>query len=106
MEVGLPALLCGLTAGLLFCPGSLALRDLLAETTRAVIKDDMTQFTQNAFNLCGVFFALLLGETLGFLLQRLERLYRAVYDEIAEAKALVEQLGILAAARCTGDEYP
>jgi len=101
-QVVLPALGCGVVGGLLFCPSALALRQQLAEATQQVLRDDLTQFTQNAFTVAGLLFALLLSDTLGFLLQRQERLYKAVFREVSEARALVEQLGLLGAARGGG----
>ncbi|CAE8654263.1 unnamed protein product [Polarella glacialis] len=96
---GIPSALCGVAAAVLFCPCSLAVRSFLAETTRDVLKDDISQYTQNAFGVVTLLFGLLLGTTLSILLQRQERLYRALYNEMSEARALMEQLSMLGAGR-------
>mmetsp|Transcript_65437 Transcript_65437/g.182092 ORF Transcript_65437/g.182092 Transcript_65437/m.182092 type:complete len:495 (+) Transcript_65437:70-1554(+) len=94
-----PAALAGLAAMVLFCPLAFGLRGLLASSTLEIIKDDMTQFTQNAFAVVSLPFALLLGETFAVMLQRQQRMCEAVYAEVAEAQALVEQLEFLCGAR-------
>jgi len=93
------ASICGTLAGFLFCPLSEGLRSLIATPAQEVLKDDMTQFTQNAFALVLLVFGLLLGETLSMLLQRQDRLYCAIYQEVSEARSLVEQLVLLGGAR-------
>ncbi|CAE7401965.1 tyrP-A [Symbiodinium natans] len=93
------ALVCGSIGGLLFCPLSEGLRSLMATPAQEVLKDDMTQFTQNAFAVVLLVFGLLLGETLAMLLQRQDRLYCAIFQEVSEARSLVEQLTLLGGAR-------
>lgn len=95
----LPAVLIGIVASLLFCPMALGLRSFLAEPVREVLHDDMTQFTQNYFSLESLLFGLLASNTLSFLFQRQERLFRAIYREVTETQALVEQLTLIAAFR-------
>lgn len=93
----------GLLAASAFCPLASALRSLLATPAQDVLKDDMTQFAQNAFAVLLLLFSLLLGETFSMLLDRQDRLCRAIYTEVSEARTLIEQLVLLSAGRQGGD---
>lgn len=93
----------GLVATSAFCPLASALRSLLATPAQDVLKDDMTQFSQNAFAVLLLLFSLLLGETFSMLLDRQDRLCRAIYSEVSEARTLIEQLVLLSAGRQGGD---
>ncbi|CAJ1443650.1 unnamed protein product [Effrenium voratum] len=90
---------CGVAAAGLFCPLATSLRSLLATPAQEVLKDDMTQFSQNAFAVVLLLLGLLLGETLSMLLQRQDRLYHAIYCEVSEARSLIEQLVLLSGCR-------
>jgi len=99
LNVAIPALLLGTVAFNAYIPMSLFLRTLLAPTTLAVMKDDMTQFTQNAFALELFLLGLVLELTFEFLLRRQEALYNAIYAEVSETKTLIEQLCLLGSTR-------
>lgn len=103
-RVLLPATLVGVLAGLSFCPAALALRSILAEPTLQVIKDDMTQFTQNSFSAAGLLLILILAQTISICFSRLERLYDAILNEICQAEALIEQLTLIGATRLITEE--
>ena len=94
----------GVFATLAFCPLASALRSLLATPAQDVLKDDMTQFSQNAFAVLLLLFSLLLGETFSMLLDRQDRLCRAIYTEVSEARSLIEQLVLLSAGRQVGGD--
>eukprot|EP00434_Breviolum_minutum_P046152 symbB.v1.2.041581.t1/scaffold8249.1/size9178/1 len=64
----------------------------------------MTQFSQNAFAVLLLLFSLLLGETFSMLLDRQDRLCRAIYTEVSEARSLIEQLVLLSAGRQVGGD--
>lgn len=102
LKIVLPSLLLGVLASVSFGPMALWLRSLLSAAVLEVLKDDVTQFLQNSLTLVLLLFGLLLGETISMLLQRQDKLYRAVYREAAQAQALVEQLTLLGAARGYG----
>lgn len=95
----LPILVSGALAAAAYSTGSIGLRGILAPASREVLHDDFTQYTQNVFSAVGLLFALFLGTTFGFYLQRQERLFGAIYQEVSVARALLEQLVLLGGAR-------
>jgi len=103
-RVLIPASLIGVIGGLTFCPAALSLRSMLAEPTLQVIRDDMTQFTQNSFSAAGLLLILILAETIDINLSRLEQLYDAILNELTQAEALIEQLSLIGATRLVTEE--
>lgn len=88
--------------------GAAVLLPLLAELLRAVLspgalqairEDNNAQWLQNFFTGIGFIFSLLVAQTFGFLYGQQEAIYMALYSEVSEAKALLEQLSLVCRGR-------
>mmetsp|Transcript_11374 Transcript_11374/g.22663 ORF Transcript_11374/g.22663 Transcript_11374/m.22663 type:complete len:303 (+) Transcript_11374:42-950(+) len=65
----------------------------------AVLSQDSSQFVQNFLTVTGLLFSILVGQTYYFMYQQQEAVYLAVFNEVTEAKSLLEQSTLVAGAR-------
>eukprot|EP00929_Paragymnodinium_shiwhaense_P070778 TRINITY_DN35896_c0_g1_i1.p1 TRINITY_DN35896_c0_g1~~TRINITY_DN35896_c0_g1_i1.p1 ORF type:complete len:443 (+),score=94.92 TRINITY_DN35896_c0_g1_i1:91-1419(+) len=98
----LPSSVAGLAGAVSLIPLAAAVRALMSESTQMILKDDVTQYTQNAFTVVGLLFTLLLAETLSMMVSRQQNLFNAIFAEISEAQALIEQITLLCSGRYAG----
>jgi len=65
----------------------------------SIREDNNAQWLQNAFTGAGFIFALFVAQTFSFLYGQQEAIYLALYAEVSEAKALLEQLSLVCRTR-------
>ena len=100
LRVGVPAVLAGIVSTFAF-PG---LAMLLASTMNSagvfqVLSQDSSQFVQNFLTVAGLLFSILVGQTYYFMYQQQEAVYYALFNEVTEAKSLVEQVALVCQGR-------
>ncbi|CAE8662097.1 unnamed protein product [Polarella glacialis] len=89
----------------LFFPMTELLRGWLSEPAlQAIREDNNAQWLQNFFTGVGLIFSLFAAQTFGFLYAQQEAIYLALYSEVSEAKALLEQLALVCRIRPTYSE--
>jgi len=77
-----------------------AIRNVVSEPTLLAIREDNNaQWLQNFFTGIGFIFSLFVAQTFAFLFSQQEALYYALYAEVSEAKALLEQLTLVSSSR-------
>mmetsp|Transcript_67852 Transcript_67852/g.126775 ORF Transcript_67852/g.126775 Transcript_67852/m.126775 type:complete len:708 (+) Transcript_67852:87-2210(+) len=76
------------------------IRNVVSEPTLLAIREDNNaQWLQNFFTGVGFIFSLFVAQTFTFLFGQQESLYYALYAEVSEAKALLEQLTLVSSSR-------
>ncbi|CAJ1398143.1 unnamed protein product [Effrenium voratum] len=92
----------GALAALLFVPLTLLLENnVSAPALQAIREDNNAQWLQNCFTGVGLVFSLFAAQTFSFLYSQQEAIYLALYAEVSEAKALLEQLALVCRGRPT-----
>jgi len=92
----------GLVAALLFVPiASLMENSFSGPALQAIREDNNAQWLQNCFTGVGLVFSLFAAQTFSFLYSQQEAIYLALYSEVSEAKALLEQLALVCKGRPT-----
>lgn len=100
LRVGIPALAVAAFANLAYPPVSLALADMINDSgVFAVVSQDASQYIQNILTTSGLVFSLLTGQTYYFLYQQQEAIYLALFEEVTQAKSLLEQVALVARGR-------
>lgn len=66
-----------------------------------VIGNDYSQFVQNVLVTCSLVFSILVGQTFYFLYQQQEKVFLALFQEVTEAKSLLEQVALVSSGRST-----
>lgn len=90
----------GVAAAILFILTVELLRFVLSkEALQAIREDNNAQWLQNFFTGIGLVFSLFAAQTFGFLYTQQEAIYLALYSEVSEAKALLEQLSLVCRGR-------
>jgi len=90
----------GVAAALLFPVVVGVLKSALsAPALLAIREDNNAQWLQNFFTGIGFIFSLFVAQTFGFLYGQQEQIYFALYAEVSEAKALLEQLTLVCRTR-------
>ncbi|KAI2489866.1 hypothetical protein MHU86_24721 [Fragilaria crotonensis] len=64
-----------------------------------VLSQDSSQFVQNFLTVAGLLFSILVGQTYYFMYQQQEAVYYALFNEVTEAKSLVEQVALVCQGR-------
>ena len=100
LRVGVPAVLAGIASTFAF-PG---IAMLLASSMNSagvfqVLSQDSSQFVQNFLTVAGLLFSILVGQTYYFMYQQQEAVYYALFNEVTEAKSLVEQVALVCQGR-------
>ena len=65
----------------------------------AVLSQDSSQFVQNFLTVAGLLFSILVGQTYYFMYQQQEAVYYALFNEVTEAKSLLEQVALVCQGR-------
>jgi len=65
----------------------------------AVLSQDSSQFVQNFLTVAGLLFSILVGQTFYFMYQQQESVYYALFQEVTEAKSLLEQVALVCQGR-------
>ena len=100
LRVFVPAVLAGVLAFLAFPSLSLWLCSLFQDQgVFAVLSQDSSQFVQNFLSVSSLLFSILVGQTYYFMYQQQEMVYYALFDEVTEAKSLLEQVALVSQGR-------
>lgn len=99
-RVGIPSLVGGALAFALFPWLALTLAGLMNDAgVFAVLSQDSSQFVQNFLTVSGLLFSILVGQTYYFMYQQQESVYYALFQEVTEAKSLLEQVALVCQGR-------
>mmetsp|Transcript_37371 Transcript_37371/g.78364 ORF Transcript_37371/g.78364 Transcript_37371/m.78364 type:complete len:425 (-) Transcript_37371:279-1553(-) len=100
LRVGVPTVLAGIAAFFAFPSLSLWLCSLFTDQgVFAVLSQDSSQFVQNFLSVSSLLFSILVGQTYYFMYQQQEMVYYALFDEVTEAKSLLEQVALVSQGR-------
>ncbi|CAB9510738.1 expressed unknown protein [Seminavis robusta] len=100
IRVGIPSVLGGIFATLVFPAMSLFLASIMNDAgVFTVLSQDSSQFVQNFLTVSGLLFSILVGQTYYFMYQQQEMVYYALFNEVTEAKSLLEQVALVCQGR-------
>ena len=100
IRIAVPAIVSGIVAFYAFPKLALGLGSLFTEAgVFAVLSQDSSQFVQNFLSVCSLLFSILVGQTYYFMYQQQEMVYYALFDEVTEAKSLLEQVALVSQGR-------
>lgn len=100
LRVFVPSILAGVLAFFAFPSLSLWLCSLFQDQgVFAVLSQDSSQFVQNFLSVSSLLFSILVGQTYYFMYQQQEMVYYALFDEVTEAKSLLEQVALVSQGR-------
>lgn len=100
LRVGIPSILAAIFATLTFPALALGLATLMNDAgVFAVLSQDSSQFVQNFLTVSGLLFSILVGQTYYFMYQQQESIYLALFNEVTEAKSLLEQVALVCQGR-------
>lgn len=92
----------GIVAALCFPFIVLLLQGGLSDAAlQAIREDNNAQWLQNFFTGVGFVFSLFVAQTFAFLYSQQEQIFLAIYTEVSEAKALLEQLSLVCRSRAS-----
>ena len=100
VRVGIPSIFAALVATLAFPSISLGLASIFNDAgVFAVLSQDSSQFVQNFLTVSSLMFSILVGQTYYFMYSQQEAIYYALFDEVTEAKSLLEQVALVCQGR-------
>jgi hypothetical protein len=101
LRVGIPSVFSGIMAYLAFPGLALWLCTFFNGDAKvfAVLSQDSSQFVQNFLTVAGLLFSILVGQTYYFMYQQQETVYYALFNEVTEAKSLLEQVALVCQGR-------
>jgi len=100
LRVGIPSIVSGIVAFFAFPALALFLASMMNDAgVFAVLSQDSSQFVQNFLTVSGLLFSILIGQTYAFLYQQQEAVFYALFNEVTEAKSLLEQVALVCQGR-------
>lgn len=100
LRVGIPSLISAILGTYLFPFLALTLATIMNDAgVFAVLSQDSSQFVQNFLTVAGLLFSILVGQTYYFMYQQQEAVYYALFNEVTEAKSLLEQVALVCQGR-------
>jgi hypothetical protein len=100
IRVGLPSIVAGIAAFFVFPFLALFLASIVNDAgVFAVLSQDSSQFVQNFLTVSGLLFSILIGQTYAFLYTQQEAVFYALFNEVTEAKSLLEQVALVCQGR-------
>jgi len=100
IRVGIPSIAAGIVATLAFPAISLGLASVFNDAgVFAVLSQDSSQFVQNFLTVSSLMFSILVGQTYYFMYQQQENVFYALFNEVTEAKSLLEQVALVCQGR-------
>eukprot|EP00929_Paragymnodinium_shiwhaense_P046646 TRINITY_DN23741_c0_g2_i1.p1 TRINITY_DN23741_c0_g2~~TRINITY_DN23741_c0_g2_i1.p1 ORF type:complete len:825 (+),score=187.02 TRINITY_DN23741_c0_g2_i1:57-2477(+) len=84
---------------IVYLPVTSGIRAFLDPVALDVIKGDLAQFMQNWFNFNGLLFSFFASTTYAILYQQQVMVYKSLYNEVTQARSLLEQLTLISQAR-------
>ena len=98
VRVALPTIVATVMGLLYYDNLSLLIRSLLDGRTLGVLMADEAQFVQNFLTVIGLLFSILAGNAYQALYAQQEQIYFALFQEVSEAKSLLEQTTLVGQA--------
>ena len=99
VRVALPTLAATVIGFLYFDNLSLYIRSTLDVASIRILQADDAQFIQNFLTVIGLLFSILAGNAYSALYQQQEAIYFALFQEVSEAKSLLEQTTLVCQGR-------
>lgn len=99
VRILLPAAIWGFASKLVYPLLALDFLPFISTKSLAIIANDQSQFLQNITTTIGLCFSILSGQTYYFMYQQQEAIYYALFEEVSEAKSLLEQMTLVCASR-------
>ncbi|KOO22419.1 hypothetical protein Ctob_000514 [Chrysochromulina tobinii] len=99
MRVALPTVIATVAGFVYFDNLSLYIRSTLDVGTIRILQEDDAQFIQNFLTVIGLLFSILAGNAYSALYQQQESIYFALFQEVSEAKSLLEQTTLVCQGR-------
>lgn len=100
IRVGIPAVIFATFAAQVYPGISLWIAEWINDDAAfAVLSEDLSQYFQNILTTIGLMFTITVGYTYYFLYQQQEAIYLALFQEVAEAKSLLEQVSLVSEGR-------
>jgi hypothetical protein len=100
LRVGIPSVIAGVVGTFAFPGLALGLASLFNDAgVFAVLSQDASQFVQNFLTVAGLLFSILVGQTFYFMYQQQEMVFMALFNEVTEAKSLLEQVALVCQGR-------
>jgi len=72
---------------------------LYTDDVLTVLSNDLSQYVQNILTTCALLFGMLVGQTYYFMYQQQELVFYALFEEVTEAKSLLEQISLMTYGR-------
>ena len=72
---------------------------LYTDEVLTVLSNDLSQYVQNILTTSALLFGMLVGQTYYFMYQQQEHIFFALFEEVTEAKSLLEQISLMAYGR-------
>ena len=99
LRVALPTVIATVIGFVYFDNLSLYIRSTLDIGTIRILQADDAQFIQNFLTVIGLLFSILAGNAYSALYQQQESIYFALFQEVSEAKSLLEQTTLVCQGR-------
>ena len=99
LRVALPTVIATIVGFVYFDNLSLYIRSTLDIGTIRILQADDAQFIQNFLTVIGLLFSILAGNAYSALYQQQESIYFALFQEVSEAKSLLEQTTLVCQGR-------
>lgn len=74
---------------------------LYTDEVLTVLSNDLSQYVQNILTTSALLFGMLVGQTYYFMYQQQEHIFFALFEEVTEAKSLLEQISLMTYGRDT-----
>lgn len=99
VRVAFPTFVATIIGAVYFDNISLYVRSLLDTSSVAILEFDESQFVQNFLTVIGLLFSILAGNAYSALYAQQESIYFALFQEVSEAKSLLEQTTLVCQGR-------
>ena len=100
LRISIPSFLAGMLATFAFPFLALSLATVMNDAgVFAVLSQDSSQFVQNFLTVSGLLFSILVGQTFYFMYMQQEAVYYSLFNEVTEAKSLLEQVALVCQGR-------
>ena len=100
LRVGVPSAIIATIAYLIYPSVSMIIFGWINDIdATSVVANDYSQYIQNILTTSGLMFSITVGYTYYFLYQQQEAIYLSLFDEVTEAKCLLEQVALVSQGR-------
>ena len=99
LRVGFPSAVAGVAATLVFPALTRLACTVNSAQTFALLTPAATDYTGQFLSVIGLLYSLLVGQTYSFVYSQQEAIYYALFNEVTEAKSLLEQVALVCQGR-------